>query len=363
MARKAKVNYWESRGGYGCWHKGVQKLLAKGPDDKPNGPTYQAALKAFAALSRQDSGSLYFEELIDVYLEWMRKHRKASTADQRARSLKLAKKELGYRYATSLTLYELETWADRQREVRGWQDSTVTLRLSSVRACLRWGAKKGVIAKNPIGEMELPGYASRGVECVLSPEAEESVIKAANPSTRDIIHFLKETGCRPGEALATEARHYDRQRQVIVLPAKARGEEKTHKNARSGKPRVIYLTKTAVDLVERLCKLWPTGPIFRNTWTRRVGPDKGTRRTWTSKGLAAAFKLLRRRTGIKGLIAYSFRHTYAVRWLRAGKPVAPLAEVLGTSIQMIQKHYGHLAEQQDYLLNLVNQVPAQRLGG
>jgi integrase len=40
--------------------------------------------------------------------------------------------------------------------------------------------------------------------------------------------------------------------------------------------------------------------------------------------------------------AGSFRHTYATQQLIAGVPVAILAHMMGTSVQMIERHYGHI---------------------
>jgi integrase len=42
------------------------------------------------------------------------------------------------------------------------------------------------------------------------------------------------------------------------------------------------------------------------------------------------------------MVAYSYRHTFATRWLLAGGSVKILADLLGTSLKMIERHYGHL---------------------
>ncbi len=51
MARRANVRYWESRKAYCCCFRGKQHTLAEGPDDFPNGPTYQAALRKFSEIT------------------------------------------------------------------------------------------------------------------------------------------------------------------------------------------------------------------------------------------------------------------------------------------------------------------------
>jgi len=70
--------------------------------------------------------------------------------------------------------------------------------------------------------------------------------------------------------------------------------------------------------------------------------------------LYRACDLIRKKTGLRNFIPYSFRHTFAFRWLRAGKPIAALAAVLGTSVTLIERTYGHMGEQHDYLRSLLD---------
>ena len=42
---------------------------------------------------------------------------------------------------------------------------------------------------------------------------------------------------------------------------------------------------------------------------------------------------------------YAFRHSYATRWLASGGDPVTLALLMGTSVEMIAKTYGHLSEE------------------
>jgi integrase len=42
------------------------------------------------------------------------------------------------------------------------------------------------------------------------------------------------------------------------------------------------------------------------------------------------------------MIAYSYRHTFATDWLLDGGSIKILADLMGNSVAMIEKHYGHL---------------------
>jgi hypothetical protein len=50
MPQQSQVCYYESRAAFYTQFQGKRRLLAKGPNDYPDGPTYQAALKAFNRL-------------------------------------------------------------------------------------------------------------------------------------------------------------------------------------------------------------------------------------------------------------------------------------------------------------------------
>ena len=364
MARKASVRYWPTRGGFCCHHMGRQHLLAKGPDDWPDGPTYTAALKAFSRLVLGEvEKTLTVKELVDKHLEWLQARRKPATLRTKRARLKQFCHDLGGRAVECLRNYDLETWADRQRVERKWSDSTIRTSLAAILSCLRWATSRDVIKVNPVGKVEMPRAASRGAEVVLTPEEEAAVYHAAKGSTKDLIGFLRDTGCRPGEAAAAEARHYDADLRAIVLPAQAREGEATHKTAKTGKARVIYLRGESLAIVQRRLRRNRTGPILRSSRPHRLGDQKGQCWAWTSEAIKEALGRLKKKTGIKRLMAYSFRHTFAVRWLRARKPIAVLAEVMGTSLQMIVKHYGHLADQRDYIRNVVDELDGPPLDG
>lgn len=82
------------------------------------------------------------------------------------------------------------------------------------------------------------------------------------------------------------------------------------------------------DLLQR----HPTGAVLRNSWGK----------AWTTTAAHHNFKRLRRVAGGVKVIPYSYRHTFATRWLLAGGSIKVLADLLGTSVLMLERHYGHL---------------------
>lgn len=356
MARKASVRYWKSREGYCCWHNGSQVLLAKGPEDAPDGPTYRAALKKFIRLELKEHG-VTVSEVVERYLEWAKKHRDPVTVRSRESRLSTVKAKFGDEYVASLQPLDVQEWFDAQQERLAWSDSTARATMASFAASLAWAFKWKLTPCHPLKEIELPEDGSRGLECVLSPEQEVAVIDACKfEAERAVLDALRETGARPGEIMAAEAKHYDPAIRAIVYEAKVRKGEKSHKTRHTGKARVIYLRGRTAERVRQLVEEYPRGPLFRIVRRKRLGPNRGVLCGWSESNLLRLIWRLRKRTGVETLIPYSFRHTFAVRWLRSRKPIEALAEVLGTSIEMIQRHYGHLAHQKDYLRRLVDEI-------
>lgn len=69
-----------------------------------------------------------------------------------------------------------------------------------------------------------------------------------------------------------------------------------------------------------------------------------TERTLYKAFIADLLKDANLRVGPSGILrsTYSFRHTYATIRLTEGVSELLLAEQMGTSVQMIQEHYGHV---------------------
>ena len=62
---------------------------------------------------------------------------------------------------------------------------------------------------------------------------------------------------------------------------------------------------------------------------------------------------------IRGL--YDLRHTYATFALRAGVPVFAVSRFMGTSIAMIDRHYGHLAnDSREHAVALLDALAFER---
>lgn len=353
MANKSTVWYREGCKAYYTTFKGKQVELVKGPKDEPEGPTYVAAVKALAKLTCGTEPGLTFAEVIRRYLLQLGPPLEPSTVKLAKTRLNLASRGLGNMLASHLTLADAQKWIKEQRTSKGWGDATVFSTVTWMRACTSWAVETKEMLHNPLQSLEVPSMPSRGVECVLSAAQERRVLETAKRGTLDLVTVLSDTGARPGELRIAEAKHFNPDIPAIVIPAKHRTRGKSHKTGRHKNDRVIYLPPRSAAIVHRLCQKYASGPIFRSNYAGRRLPNGGKVTGWTENSICLAMERLRETANVPDLISYSFRHTFAVNKLRKGVPIAALAEIMGTSIEMIIHHYGHLSKQHDYLYGLV----------
>jgi len=78
----------------------------------------------------------------------------------------------------------------------------------------------------------------------------------------------------------------------------------------------------------------------------------GTR--WKRERWAKEFRDARAVAGLPDAVLYCFRHTYISMAIKSGMDVFTIARMTGTSVAMIQKHYGHLDDSVVEKLNRVS---------
>ena len=177
-------------------------------------------------------------------------------------------------------------------------------------------------------------------------------IGATNFAFADLLRFMRGTGCRPSEAYHVEARYYRPAEKCVVYPGHPAEDEFAWKNARrSGKDRVIFLTDDLAEMVERRIAEHPEGAIFRSRYCDR----------WNQPAVSVNLRWYAKRLGIKPApTAYGFRHSFATDWLLAGGSIKVLADLIGTSVSMIERHYGHLMVDKDRVRSILTSVMKDR---
>jgi integrase len=166
-----------------------------------------------------------------------------------------------------------------------------------------------------------------------------------------MVIFAAATGLRPSELFGLEWRDVDRAAGVAyVRRAYANGRLKHTKTRLSN--RAVPLQAMALEALDRL----PPSVIeilFPNARGRRIDFRSFGRRHWKPAQRAAGIDPLRD--------LYDLRHTYATFALRAGVPVFAVSRFMGSSIAMIDHHYGHLAhDSREHAVFLLDALALER---
>lgn len=327
MARHPEPRWFASRGGWYCQVDGKQHRLARGKANR------KAALAAFHELMAARGKGVTaptagptVHVLNRLFLDRVKAELKPLTYEWYVRHLKSFAAAHGERLAPEIRPHHVADWAGS----KGWNATTKAGAVCAVKAAFAWGRKMGHLDSDPIKDLPRPRPKRR--EKVLSGESAGAVLEATEGKAfGDLLSFLRETGARPSEAARLTAADVDRERGLATLQ-----EHKT--DGSTGKPRVIVLSKAALDLVVRLAAEHPEGPLFLNS--------RGN--AWTRWALSCAWRRLRPKLGLgHEATTVAFRHRFATDVSRT-EPNGVVAALLGhASTKMVDSVYSHIRDEID----------------
>lgn len=332
--RKPEVRWNNSRGQYTVT---LDKKLHRLGTDRAEAERQFRFLLQKAELAEPVASNPTFGEVADAWLE----HVQQAQDPERYRLCRGRINEFIAHLGRDVPVREL-----RPAHVEGWIASKEDLKAAGskrlykamILAALNWAASARVrlIAANPLrGRLELPEGGSRGGEAVWSPETFRLVVANTNERFADLLRLLVWTGGRPSTVRKVEAKHYNAHLKVWDVEEIYRGRKSKKKYVRR-----IWLPPQAVELVERLNREWPEGPVVRNTKGKPYTADTVTM-------MLFKLRLRLKKKGIElpeGLTVYGLRHSFAHNFLvKYPDKIEYLRELLGhKDLQMIRKHYGHL---------------------
>lgn len=213
-------------------------------------------------------------EVIEKFLGWVQQHRAPDTYEWYRYRLQRFAEQHATLTVADLRAFHVQEWVDQyplsQTSRRNY--------LRTMKRCLHWAVRQGYVDRSPLEQLEIPAGEHRETS-VSEEEYADLLAVVRDESFRDLLVVTWESGCRPQESLRVEARHVDPVHRRWVFP---KAESKTKKNV-----RVVYLTPSAWEIVQRLVALYPNGPLFRNS--------QGA--SWTTEAVNCAFRRLRERIG------------------------------------------------------------------
>lgn len=222
----------------------------------------------------------------------------------------------------------------------------------ALRQVLNRAVAWGLIDYNP-AKRGVPNPARRAKEKrpFESWQQIDAVAAQLGPVYGPMVVFAAATGLRPSELFALEHRDVDRVAGVVyVRRAFANGRLKHTKTRLS--TRAVPLQAIALEALDRLSR--SENPIlFPNARGGRIDFRSFGRRHWKPAQTKAGVEPLRH--------LYDLRHTYATFALRAGVSVFAVSRFMGSSIAMIDYHYGHLArDSREHAVSLLDALAIER---
>lgn len=306
-----------------------------------------------AAKRANEPDGITVGELLDLYAESMAE--RVKMGQLAASTLERSEEYLGSFTAhgcievlsvRDLKPYHVDEWLSSKTT---WNATTRHHGAIAVKRAMKWGVDRGRISVSPVASLTVEAGEARSH--LIDQSLHERLLDGASDprckrkrvrSFRLVLMALRLSGCRPGEIASMRIEYIQGDRWAIPH----------HKTRRkSGKPRVVYPCPCLETLAKIAKGIRTSGPLFQ--------PDAGD--SWTYAKMRRRFERLKKRIDAgPDCVLYSYRRASITDSLLSGVDVATVAELHGTSIQMIQRHYGHLCQHTGHMRAAARKVVMKR---
>ena len=216
--------------------------------------------------------------------------------------------------------------ADKEkRATRTRAASSVNRDMTALRAALNHAHDAGYVTSDAAWRVALRPIknADGRRDAYLDREQRRALIGSADEDLACYLRGLSLVPLRPGALAGLVVRNFNKQLGVLSI-----GKDK------KGQDRQIKLPAATADLFAKLVQdKLPAAPIFA-----RASGAAWDRHSW-KKPIKAAV----RAAGLpENVTAYALRHSAITDLVTGGLDLLTVAKLSGTSVAMIEKHYGHL---------------------
>lgn len=252
---------------------------------------------------------VYSDPIAKVKLDKLRRHH-----------LKAWRKRLEQAPALVTRTHEAEKKRTKERS-----KSTVNRDMVPLRAALGMVLKPGAPNTDAAWQEALRPFkgADKRRELYLDRDERKKLIDATGDEARPFVKALCLLPLRPGALASLTVRDFDKRTRALTV-----GKDK------NGNPRQLTMPQMIADFFEEQVKnKLPAASIFA-----RAGGEAWNKDAWKHpiKDAVEAAGLPRAAS------AYTLRHSVITDLIRARLPILTVAQLSGTSVAMIEKHYGHL---------------------
>lgn len=213
-----------------------------------------------------------------------------------------------------------------ERRIRDRAASTVNRDMAVVRAALAKVLSPGAPNSEAAWQEALkPIPNANGRRTRYLDRAERrKLVESAGAESEPFIRALCLLPLRPGALAALNAGDFDKRTAELTI-----GQDK------NGKPRRIQVPSEAAKLLAgQAADKLPSAPLFM----------RGNGKRWDKNSWKLPIAAAVNAAGLPAdATAYTLRHSTITDLVSAGLPLLTIAQISGTSAEMIERHYGHLA--------------------
>ncbi|WP_395407968.1 tyrosine-type recombinase/integrase [Pseudoduganella sp. UC29_106] len=278
--------------------------------------TVMEACTAYAEHIREQKSDAPAEELLGRYRRWV--------ASDPIADIELAKLDRQDVKAYRQRLVKAPK-KSKQEEPEQRSRDTVNRDMAAVRAALNHALKDGIVTTDFAWREPLKAFknVTKRRTLYLDIEQRRAFVKAAPADLALFLRCLSALPLRPGALAALLTRDFDPRI----------GELKVGKDKSGADRRIILPPQVANVLQEATKDKLPTAPLL----TRADG------KAWDKDSWKDPVKEAARAAGLPDAVtAYTLRHAAITDLVIGGLDLLTVAQISGTSVAMIEKHYGHL---------------------
>lgn len=241
-----------------------------------------------------------------------------------------------------LTVKIIKAWRDamtgaRRQGVKPLAARTVNRNLVAFKAALNLAAVEHRLSADLQKEWgDVPLLTGVGQttqrEIFLDVEQRRALLASiTDPHFRDLAEAGMLTGARVGELCDLKVSHFDARTGTLTI---VRGTQSDKKKRARGVP----LSPRAVELFTRCAKGKKADDVL-------LAMGSGAR--WAHSDYDHLMKIAAAGAKLpQALVFYTLRHSHITQCLLDGMATLTVAKMTGTSLKMIEEHYGHLVEDQ-----------------
>lgn len=281
----------------------------------------------FKSIGVNSDAAYTINDAIDDYVKYIEINNSPESAkDTRQRLTKHAKPKLGEIRITKLTMADVSGWrdslvrlSDDSDDVRKSKDGANRL-LSMLKAGLNLAYRKDIVGSDKAWR-RVSAFKDVSVarKIFLTNEQAQSLFEATKGSFHNLVKSALLTGARYGEIANAKVEDFDPNQSILRLDGKTG-------------PRNCYLSN---ETLEHLTGLTIDKLPSAFLHIKEDGSNWGKAHQQRPMRDAVAKAKLSTETTF-----YALRHTHISRALLAGVNAQVIAENCGTSVRMIEKHYG-----------------------